>query len=130
MVASRPEPEWDDVERSKMLAHDLYEAGVGPCGHHHAETVDPKKFFFEIREFKCPVCRAKAVNDRVRAEKVGEWEKAQGPKGPPASKARPDDGVVTAVVRIPVEEALARLDESKTKEGNGGNKARARRPHA
>lgn len=127
MVASRPEPEWDDVERSKMLALDLYEGGVGPCGHHHAETTDPSSFFFDIKERKCPVCRAKAIDDRVRAEQVREWEKTFGEKGPPASDPRPDDGVVTVVVRVPRDEALERLERAKAKEVAGGNQARARR---
>lgn len=128
MVASRPESEWDDAERSKMLALDIYEAGIGPCGHHHAETVDPENFFFDIKPLKCPVCRAKAIDDRVRDEQIREWEKQQfGEKGAPASEPRPDDGVVTVVVRVPKDEALARLEQAKAKEVAGGNQARARR---
>ena len=127
MVASRPESEWDDVERSKLLALDLYEAGVGPCGHHHAETTDPENFFFDIKPRKCPVCRAMAIDDRIRAEQIREWEKQFGEKGPPASEPRPDDGVVTVAVRVPKEEAMTRLEEAKAKEVAGGNQARTRR---
>lgn len=125
MVASRPEPEWDDAERSKLLALDLYEGGVGPCGHHHAETTDPENFFFDIKALKCPVCRAKAIDDRIRAEQIREWEKQFGDKGPSASEPRPDDGVVTVVARVPKDEAMARLE--KAKGVTGGNQARARR---
>lgn len=128
MIASRPEPEWDDAERSKMLALDLYEAGIGPCGHHHAETTDPENFFFDIRARKCPACRAKEIDDRIRAEQIRDWEKQKfGDKGAPASEPRPDDGVVTVVVRVPKEEAIARLEEAKAKGVAGGNQARTRR---
>lgn len=124
MVSSRPESEWTDEERSKMLALDIYEAGIGPCGHHHAETVDPQNFFYDIKSFRCPVCAQKAVDDRVRAEAVKEWEKQQGPDGPEPSVRRPDDGVVTAVVRVPKDEALARIEEAKKARGGGdGNQA-------
>lgn len=102
-----------------MLALDIYEAGIGSCGHHHAETVDPANFFFDIKTFKCPVCAAKAVDDRVKAKAVQDWEKQQNGDGPVPSAPRPDDGVVTAVVRVPKDEALARIEESKKARGGG-----------
>lgn len=92
------EPEWDDAERAKKLAHDLYQSGIGPCGHHHSLTVD-KANVFEARMGKCNVCAALDLKRRVLAERDAEEVKAlkarrgiAEDKELPADIPRPSDG--------------------------------------
>lgn len=117
MVASTIDSEWDDTERAKMAAYVEWKSGIGPCGHHHSETVDPEHFFFEWAEFKCPVCAEEERHRRVKAAEEEQWLKQYGEKGPEPSVRRPTDGRVWWAHRIPEDEARARQQRQQQKRG-------------
>lgn len=118
MVASTVDPEWDDEERAKMAAYVDWKAGIGPCGHHHAETVDPERFFYEFVDFKCPVCAEEERHRRMKAAEEEAWLKANfGDKSPEPSVRRPSDGRVWWAHRIPEDEARARLQRQQQSRG-------------
>lgn len=107
------EAEWDDTERAKMAAYTAYERGVGPCGHHHAETRDPSEFFFDIAEARCPVCAALDVDARVQKDADEKWLKQFGEDGPSATTPHPDDGRIRFASRVPKDEALERIRQAR-----------------
>jgi hypothetical protein len=123
MVASTVAPEWDDAERAKMAALAEWEAGIGPCGHHHAETVDPEHFFFEWANFKCPVCAEVDRHERMKAAEEEQWLKQFGEKGPEPTVPRPTDGRAEWTRRIPEDEARERKKRQEQREVDGGHKA-------
>ena len=58
-VVTEVEAEWDDAERSRMLALGRYRAKVCACGYHESLTGDPSNHFtFDVRT--CPVCKGQA----------------------------------------------------------------------
>lgn len=84
------EPEWDDRERDKMAALDLYEAGVGPCGYHHSVSNDPNLLVTFETEV-CLICRDLERWQRKVEDEDEKAEKALGPNILPMT-IRPSDG--------------------------------------
>lgn len=89
------EPEWDDLERDKLLALAEYEAGVCECGYHESLTGDRDNFFtFETKT--CPVCKGSEQHRRMQEEA----DKRATVEGMPPSAPRPGDGRRTFVRRL------------------------------
>lgn len=80
------EPEWDDIERDKMLALAQYDRELCDCGMHiSVADTDPD---LEMVERICPVCAGVARNMRIY---VDTDKKATDVKAPPEA-SRPTDG--------------------------------------
>ena len=123
MVASTVTPEWDDAERAKMAALAEWEAGIGPCGHHHAETADKDHFFFEWKSHTCPVCAEVDRHERMTAADDERWLKQFKDSSPEPAVRRPSDGRAEWTRRIPEDEARERKKRQEQREVDGGHKA-------
>lgn len=84
------EPEWDDEERTRMLALRKYERDICACGFPSALTAD-KANHFAINQRQCPVCARSDQYMRMVAEADDRHDKQAGDKAPAASP-RPSDG--------------------------------------
>jgi len=83
------EPEWDDVERAKMLDLADYEATLCGCG--LPESVADEDPDLEMVERKCPVCAGLAVNYRIIHAADKEAARSLG-REPAPDAPRPEDG--------------------------------------
>lgn len=63
MIASRPEPEWDDEQRGLMLARAELQAGMCPngCGSPLEETTGEGNDVWNVTPTKCLKCEALAI---------------------------------------------------------------------
>lgn len=103
-----------------MIALTIYEAGIGPCGFHHALTRDPDSgLFIQLVDEDCPTCaamerhRRQLKHDDDAAEpRVGRGQTVD-PKTP-----RPGDGRRTLARQIDAAEA-ARLAAPKSNAQKG-----------
>lgn len=89
MVSSAPEPEWDDQERAKRLAWDLYQAHICECGLHESIADTDPDLGLKVRV--CPVCKGIAQAMRNVRAADDEAIKALG-ENPPPDAVRPSDG--------------------------------------
>lgn len=92
------EPEWDDVERRKMLALVEYESTICKCG--YPEQIADEDPDLEMQFRVCPVCagvakalRMKHTEDREETKRLGEE--------PPPDADLPDDGRYPRLVPKP-----------------------------
>ena len=83
------EPEWDDVERAKMLALATYEATLCACG--LPESVADEDPDLEMVERVCPVCAGLAKNYRIIHAEDAKAIEGLG-KSPAPDATRPEDG--------------------------------------
>jgi len=88
MVVTR-EPEWDDLERDKMLALDEYELGICECGFHRSVADEDPDLEITVRH--CPVCAGLAQRHRQIQAEDEKAVKALG-ESPAPEAERPDDG--------------------------------------
>lgn len=74
MVASRPEPEWDDEQQGWMIALGVYRADLHTCGHPLSETTDPanENAYTADLPTRCHACTALDVKQQ-------EYKDAQHP---------------------------------------------------
>lgn len=109
-IVVETEVEWDDDERTRMLALGTYEAGLCRCGFHSSLTADRANFFtFEDR--RCSVCAKSEQYGRIQEQNDEAAMKAFGEKPPPA-QPRPSDGRQTFVRRMSADE-VTRIRERK-----------------
>lgn len=83
------EPEWDDVERDKMLALDEYEASKCECG--LPEEIADQDPDLEMPVRVCPVCAGLARIARIQNARDDEALKTLG-KNPAPEAKRSTDG--------------------------------------
>lgn len=88
IVTVTREPEWDDYERDKMLALELYESEVCECGFHKSIAHDPDQWF-DLESVTCPLCadiaarmrsiaKSDQAEDDALKEKPGKKRTADG----------------------------------------------------
>lgn len=83
------EPEWDDWEREKRLAWDIYEAHMCDCGLPESVADEDPDLALHVR--RCPICGALAKQMRIMHAEDEKAVKALG-KDPDPAAPRPDDG--------------------------------------
>lgn len=89
MISSAPEVEWDDQERAKRLAWDVYQSEICACGLHiSVADTDPDA---GTKARICPVCAGIAVAHRRQSAADDQAVKALG-QNPPPEAPRPTDG--------------------------------------
>lgn len=98
------EPEWSGEQRDRLLALRAHDARVCECGIHEDVTGDPANLL-TIDSRVCPICKALAVDQRVRDAADEKAMKAHG-ENPPPSAPRPSDGRRTFIRGLTPEEAL------------------------
>lgn len=98
------EPEWDNLEREKMLGLAEYEAGVCSCGFHRSQR-DPAENFYTWETETCPMCSASAKRDRENEAEDAKVRKAAG-DGPITSL--PSDGRKTYLRQMTPDEVEER----------------------
>lgn len=81
------EPEWDDYERDKMLALDLFESELCECGFHKSLAHDPNQWF-DLESVTCPLCADIAA--RMRATAEADRKEDEAFKDQPSKKRRAD----------------------------------------
>lgn len=108
------EPEWDDQQRSNMLALAEYERGLCACGlpKDYADT-DPH---LEVKYRVCPVCAGLAKTARVQLSLDETATRALGEKPTPEAD-RPTDGRHFAGFK-PVESGGGAVDRENDGGGN------------
>ena len=83
------EPEWDDQQRTNMLALAEYEADLCACGlPKHVADADPS---LEVKYRVCPVCAGLAKTARIQQSIDETATRALGEKPAPEAD-RPTDG--------------------------------------
>lgn len=95
-VIVTPEQEWDDYEREKLIALELYEAGVCDCGFHESIARDHRLWFIPELE-TCPLCAELAQWERGVEDK--DAKVAEKFKDTP-TVSRPADGRKVHVRRM------------------------------
>ncbi len=104
-VVTETEPEWDDEQRTMMLALGRYEAKVCECGFHESLTEDSSlSFTFPTRT--CPVCRGAAQYARKLHSQDEKYAKTLGDNPPPLAP-RPEDGRRTYIKLMSPDEVEA-----------------------
>ena len=85
------EPEWDDMERAKMLALADYEADLCDCGFPSAVAdTDPD---LRVKYRECPVCAGLARAVRIQNDADTKLvRQVYGPKGAGPADELPSDG--------------------------------------
>jgi hypothetical protein len=92
------EPEWDDRERTKMLALGDYEAAVCDCGFHRSQT-DPRRHVYKLIESACPVCATVDQYQRIQTDLDDKARKKLGDNRP-VGTPDPADGRKVALQRV------------------------------
>lgn len=117
------EPEFDDLERDKLLALGQYEAGLCDCGIHKSISHD-KTHVFTLEAEWCPLCQALAVQKRELDNLDSDaFERA----GNDRVKRLPSDGRRTYLRELTTTEIEERRSAlTAAKEVRGGSSRRSR----
>lgn len=82
---------WDDFQRGRMLALELYRRDIHACGLHKSLIDDPENVVLVRDSEVCEVCAALDRHKRIHSEADKAFEKSLGDK-PDPKQSRPWDG--------------------------------------
>jgi hypothetical protein len=105
-VTTRDSP-WDEPTVLQHLSLARYYRECCSCGLHQSVLDDPDRNPLTFQEWTCAICRARAVQERVVADRHEKADKSLGEKPSPKTP-RAADGHHMAMRRLTVPELLER----------------------